>query len=124
MIFLLSVPVLFFLYFLYVRVYFSPVSSVHTVFSDGTYIDYYVEPVKPGKTFFSEVSGGLPYSFVPVGNGYFILYVKEGSDSAYFSFNDLQFSSHVYIFRRGKLGRFKSVDLSDRCLYDLIKKFK
>jgi hypothetical protein len=34
------------------------------------------------------------------------------------------FNSDVYIFKRGKFGRFQSVDLSDRCLNDILKKFK
>ena len=86
-------------------------------------LDNYVIPVKPTKQFFKSIAAGLPSSFVSLGNGFLAFYVSD-PDSIDLTYNDFEFSSTVYIFRVSRLGRFKSVDLSDRCLNDTIKKFK
>lgn len=109
------------LFFLH-SVYLSPISTVKIVSTDHTYIDYLVIPVKPNKKFFKSISSGLSSSFVSLGNGYYAFYVDD-SDIC-LTYNDFEFTSNVYIFKRSGLGRYKSVDLSDRCLNDIINKFK
>lgn len=103
-------------------VYFSSLSVVKIVSTDHTYIDYLVISVKPSKKFFKSISSGLSSSFVALGNGYFAFYVDD-SDVC-LSYNAFEFTSNVYIFKRSAFGRYKPVDLSDRCLNDIIKKFK
>lgn len=103
-------------------VYLSSISSVKIVSTDHTYIDYIVVPVKPSKKLFKALSVGLPSAFVSLGNGYYAYYVID-SDVC-LTYNDFEFSSEVYIFKRSRFGRFVSIDLADRCLNDIIKKFK
>ena len=103
-------------------VYLSSISCVKIVSTDHTYIDYLVVPVKPSKKFFNALSAGLPSSFVSLGNGYYAYYVDD-SDIC-LTYNDFEFSSVVCIFKRSRFGRYVSIDLSDRCLNDIIKKFK
>lgn len=116
---------LFFLVFglLFIRsVYLSFISAVKIVVTDQSYLDYVVVPVKPNKRFFKDISRGYNSSFVSLGNGYYAFYVDDpNADTTYY--NRFSFSSEVYIFKRSKFGRFKSVDLADRCLNDCIKKF-
>lgn len=104
-------------------VYFSSVSCVKILSTDHTYIDYLVIPVKPTKKFFKSLSAGLSSSFVSLGNGYVAFYVVDSDDTC-LTFNDFEFTSTVYVFKVSKFGRYKSVDLADRCLNDTIKKFK
>lgn len=103
-------------------VYLSSISCVKIVSTDSTYIDYYVLPVKPSKKFFKALSAGLPSSFVSLGNGYIAYYVSDSD--ACLTYNDFEFTSTVYVFKVSRFGRYKSIDLSDRCLNDIIKKFK
>lgn len=119
--FLVFFCLLFGLFFLR-SVYLSPISTVKIVSTDHTYIDYIVIPVNPNKKFFKSISSGLSSSFVSLGNGYFAYYVND-SDVC-LTYNDFEFTSDVYIFKRSAFGRYKSVDLSDRCLNDIINKFK
>lgn len=114
---------LFFGIFCLRSVYFSSVSCVKIVSTDSTYIDYYVVPIKPSKKFFKSLASGSPSSFVNLGNGYFAFYVSNSDDTTLI-YNDFEFTSDVYIFNVSRLGRYKSIDLSDRCLNDIIKKFK
>jgi hypothetical protein len=103
-------------------VYLSSISAVKIVATDHTYIDYLVVPVKPNKKFFKSVSAGLSSSFVSLGNGYYAYYVND-SDVC-LTYNTFEFSSDVYIFKRSRFGRYSSIDLADRCLNDIINKFK
>lgn len=84
-----------------------------------------VVPVKPSRAFFAAISCGSASSLVPLGSGYFAFYVATTDDDTrdLHRFNDFTFIADVYIFRRNRLGRFTSVDLSDRVLADIIKKF-
>jgi hypothetical protein len=76
---------------------------------------------KPSKKLFRSLSGGAPYGFVHLGSGYYAFYSTIGNNSEY-HFNDVHFFSDVYIFYRKGL-KFKSVDLSDRCLISILDKF-
>lgn len=81
-----------------------------------------VIPVKPNKAFFRSVSLNRPSSFISIGSGYFIYsFLSDSSDSI--CFNNLVLSNEVYIFSKSKFGRFKSLNLSDRCLIDSLSKF-
>ena len=79
--------------------------------------------VKPNKRFFRNLTLGSPSSFVSLGPGYYAVNISNGDDSMILN-NNITIPSGIYIFSRTKLGRFRSVDLSDRCLSDVLSKFK
>lgn len=81
---------------------------------------YSLVPIKPNFKFLRTFSSGSPFSFVSLGSGYVALYVVTDSDSI--SISSISINSNFYIFRRSRLGRLKSVDISDRCLLDILKK--
>ena len=85
--------------------------------------DPLVYPVKPNKAFFRSVSLNRRSCFVSIGNGYFAYYCEQDPHSDFVEFNQISIASEIYIFSRSRFGRFKSVDLSDRCLLDSLKKF-
>lgn len=116
---LLLIFVVFTLLF-FTRFYFKPITAI--CISDT--LDISVSPVKPTKKFFNSVSFGKSSSFVNLGNGYIAYYSEQDTGKAFLYYNDIEFNSNVYIFKRSFLGRFKSIDLSDRCLFDVLKKFK
>lgn len=101
-------------------IYLSDISAVKLNCS----CDVTILPVKPSKKFFRSISSGHAMSFVKLGSGYIAFYVDEAPDLVTLGYNDVYFNSDVYIFKRGCFGRFQSVDLSDRCLSDILKKFK
>lgn len=101
----------------YRTVYFKSVSCVFVTKEKSSLVS-----IKPNSRFFRSVSLGRSSSFVSLGSGYFAYLVSDDSDSL--SFSSLYFvPSGIYIFSRNRLGRFRSVDLSDRCLKDVISKF-
>ena len=106
---------------LYRKLYFRYVTAIQIV----PELSSLVVPVKPSRAFFAAISCGSASSFVPLGSGYFAFYVAITDDDIrdLQRFNDFTFTADVYIFRRNRLGRFISVDLSDRVLADIIKKF-
>lgn len=114
---LLSIPVL-----IYRRWYPFRLFAVR-VQLDGLCVVTYC--FRPCRSFYRSFSCGLPYSFVSLGNGYVALTVPGSSDqSMFYGSAAVSFSSDVIIFQRSRLGRLRSVDLSDRCLVDILSKFK
>lgn len=86
-------------------------------------LDITLISVKPTKRYFKSLSCGRASSFVSLGNGYYAYYYEQDPDRCFMQFNQISFSSNVYVFKR-RLGRFQSIDLSDRCLSDVLNKFQ
>lgn len=107
---------------LYRRIYFRPVSCI--LINPGVSVD--VLSVMPKRKFFRENASGRNYSLAYVGSGLYAFYVNPaevlGSDNI-IDFSGVRFSGSVVLFSRNKLGRFNSVDLSKRTVFDIIKKF-
>lgn len=101
---------------LWKKVYFRPIATV--LISEG---DSSVVSVKPSKAFFRSLKSQNS-CFYSLGDGY-VAWQCSSSDTVQHFTDLLNVDSSVYIFRV-KLGRFRSVTLSDRKLSDLIKKFK
>lgn len=107
---------------LYRRIYFRPVSCIEI--NPGVSVD--VLCVMPKRKFFREIAGGRNYSLAYVGSGLYAFYVNpvavlESDDII--DFSGVRFSGSVVLFSRNKLGRFNSIDLSKRSVFDIIKKF-
>jgi hypothetical protein len=100
------------------RLYFHPISACR-VSSDGVS----VVSVKPSSRFFKQIAGSYDIGSVRLAPGIVAYFVDRPELPGKLSFSDLTFSSDLFIFKVS-LGRFKSVDLSDRCLFDIIKKIK
>lgn len=115
--FCVFVCLLLFLFLLvYRKFYFKPL-SVLCVSNDTKE----VIAVKPSSKWFKSVSCGRSSGFVHLGNGYYAFYVSD-PDSFDIFFNSISVKSCIYVFRVSRLGRFISVDLSDRSLFDILKK--
>lgn len=78
--------------------------------------------LKPTKRFFRSVSLGRPSSLVSLGSGYFAFIVPGDDDLL--SFESFTFPSGIFVLYRTRFGRYKSIDVSDRCLSDVLSKFK
>lgn len=79
-----------------------------------------VVSVKPSRSFFRSLRSQNS-CFYSLGDGYLAWQCSSSEDQQTFN-SQLNVDSSVYIFRH-KLGRFRSVSLSDRRLSDIIKKF-
>ncbi len=105
------------LLFLWKRLYFRSVSVVKI--QDGSAS---VVSVKPTFGWFRN-NRSVNSGFTSLGNGY-VAWQFASSEDAHLTYSDsFVFESTVYIFR-SKFGRFCSVNLSERCLSDVLKKFK
>ena len=100
-------------------VYFRPVSCVYL--APGASAE--VVSVKPTFKWFRSVSAGKRNGFVKCSSGYILYFVHGISTKPLLSFGDFVFTSPVYVFRLNFFGRLVSSDLSDRNLFDLVKKF-
>lgn len=85
--------------------------------------DYSVVSCKPNKRFFRDFSGSSA-GFVSLGSGYIAFYSVDDPDRVFVTYSYIEFNSCVYIFKVSRFGRFKSVNLSDRCLHDILKNLK
>lgn len=106
-----------FLLKLYRSTYFRPVSVV-LVKNNGSE----VMSIKPTRTWFRNQSRGLPYGFVHLSSSFYAFYVNDPSESLRIQLVNAELPSPIYVFQKGRFGKFVSVDLSDRCLNDLISK--
>lgn len=107
---------------LYRRIYFRPVSCI--VINPGVSVD--VVAVIPKRKYFRECASGCKYSLAYVGSGLYAFYTNpEGipGERYLLDFSGVRFSGSVVLFSRNKLGRFNSIDLSKRTVFDIIKKF-
>lgn len=110
--FILSIFVL--LFILWSKVYFKRLTTI-LVTSEGNS----VVPVIPSPGWFRQHRSSRS-CFVNLGSGFVAYQCSSDLDDFYFS--DLNVDSNVYIFR-SRFGRLFSVDLSDRRLVDILKKF-
>ena len=115
---------IFFLLFVlgFLFIYFNSYKPIAALVIDDS-LDVTLISVKPTKRYFKSLSCGRASSFVSLGNGYYAFYFEQDPNRSFVQFNQILFSSNVYVFKR-RLGRFQSIDLSDRCLTDVLNKFK
>lgn len=114
--FLFTLPLI-----IYRKVYLRPISVINL---DGE-LNVTFSSIRPSKAFYREFGGGYPVSSITTKGGYCILFVPGVSDyRLYYSNNLMCFRSNVILLKRSKFGRFRSVDLSDRCLFDILSQFK
>lgn len=118
--FLLSLSPVLICFILYRKIYFR---SVAAIFIPAGSSSVSVSMVRPVGSWFRSVSMGYHRGFVPLGNGFYAFYVDRPVSDLTLSWSGINFYSDVYIFRRNRLGRFISVDLSYRPLSDLLNKF-
>lgn len=61
---------------------------------------------------------------VHLGSGYFGFFIDsdELPDLRY-QIGDIDFPSYVIVFKRNRFGRFVNLDLNNRVLFDIVKKF-
>lgn len=101
--------------YLYSRVYFKPVTVIEVSPGSTT-----VRSIKPTKRYLKELSRGSS-GFVSLGNTYFAFYSYSSEAASNLTFDNVTFEGPIYIFSR-KFLRFRSIDLHDRALNDIIKK--
>lgn len=100
------------------RFWYPSCISVLSIHRDNT---RHAVPVKPTRSYFRDFSSGSNYSLISLGSGYFALYCDH--EENVIDHSGVSIPSEVVIMRKNKFGRFSSVDLSDRCLFDILKKF-
>lgn len=105
--------------YIYRRFYVRPVAALQIREGSSTLISIY-----PSKKTFKELKKGLSSSMVHLGSGYFAFYVDsdELPDLRY-QIGDIYFPSYVIVFKRNRFGRFVNLDLNNRVLFDIVKKF-
>lgn len=115
---------IFFLLFVlgFLFIYFNSYKPISALVIDDS-LDVTLISVKPTKRYFKSLSCGRASSFVSLGNGYYAYYFDQDPERCFMHYNQISFNSNVYVFKR-RLGRFQSIDLSDRCLSDVLNKFK
>lgn len=108
----------FIVYLFYRLVYFKPISVI-LVKSDhsGSQLRLY----KPREL--RSLAGGSRSGFVSLGNGYYAFYYDCMASDHSIQFNGSKFNSDIYICKRNRLGRFRSLDLSSRPLKELLDRF-
>ncbi len=112
--FLFCIPVV-----IHRKVYLFPLSALRI---DSNLEKSFVS-VRPSKAFYRQFGNGLPVSSVVAKAGYVILAAPGSSDTPILYDSSVSFSSPVIILRRSRFGRYRSIDLSDRCLTDVLTKF-
>lgn len=105
------------LLFLWKRLYFRSVSVVKIDSGAAS-----VVAVKPTLGWFRN-NRSANSGFTSLGNGYIAWQFSSSEDERLTYSESFNFDSTVYIFRT-KFGRLCSVNLSERCLSDVLKKFK
>lgn len=119
--FLLICLIIFLCYFLFQRVYFSPVTCGVVVPGSS---DVSLECVTPNKKWFREVFKDLPVGCVKLGSNIYGYYCQPSkSEDVGIKYNIYNFPSTVFIFNRSRLGKLRSIDLSSRFVSDILKKF-
>ena len=108
----------FIVFLLYRLVYFKPISVI-LVKSDHSCSQ--LRLFKPGEL--RSLAAGSRSGFVALGNGFYGFFVDAFSEST-LTFNGSSFNSDIYICKRNRLGRFKSLDLSSRPLKELLDRIK
>lgn len=104
---------------IYRRVYFRSVTALYS--APGRQPE--VVSVKPSASWFRSVASGKGSGLVHLGSGYYCFYVDGDLDKQpALSFQECTFDYAIYIFSRNRLGRFQSIDLSNRSLIDVLKK--
>ena len=104
------------LIFIWKRVYFKPLAVILVQKGRSQLVS-----VRPSPAWFKELRSSRS-CFVSLGNG-FVAW-QCSSEEVQQSFGDvINVEESIYIFRT-RLGRFCSVNLSDRRLTDLLKKYK
>lgn len=79
--------------------------------------------VKPTRKWFDNVRAGRASSFVHLSGSYFAYIITPDPEVGIVKYNQISVSDEIYVFQRSRFGRFRSIDLSDRSLFDIIKKF-
>ena len=112
--FLFLIPII-----IYKKVYFRSVTALYS--APGKQPE--VVSVKPTTSWFRSVASGKGSGLVHLGSGYYCFYVDGDLDKLpELSYQECTFDYAIYIFSRNRLGRFKSIDLSNRSLIDVLKK--
>ena len=103
---------------LWTKVYFKAISSILIHKGKSQLVS-----VRPSSSFFASLRSSRS-CFVSLGNGY-VAWQHSGSDEdSSQGFSDLvSVDDFVYIFRI-RFGRLKGIDLSDRRLTDILKKYR
>lgn len=78
--------------------------------------------IKPTRSWFKDQSRGLSCGFVHLVSSFYAFYVNDPSDEIRITLSSAALPSPIYVFQKGRFGKFVSVDLSDRCFIDLISK--
>lgn len=116
----LFIAALFFLPLMIYRSYYiRPVAALRVRDGKSTLISIY-----PTKKTFRELKKGLSSSMVHLGSGYFGFFIDsdELPDLRY-QIGNIDFPSYVIVFKRNRFGRFVNLDLNNRVLFDIVKKF-
>lgn len=105
--------------YIYRSFYVRPVAALRIRDGSSTLISIY-----PTKKTFRELKKGLSSSMVHLGSGYFGFFIDsdELPDLRY-QIGDIDFPSYVIVFKRNRFGRFVNLDLNNRVLFDIVKKF-
>lgn len=103
------------------RVYFKPISAVLISPSIGVTISTF----RPSRRFFRGFGAGFPVSFVRIAKDVMVVHVDNvDMDVPAHLFGKMFFKGDIYLVKVGFLGRFGSVDLSDRRLSSIISNFE
>lgn len=77
--------------------------------------------IRPTRSWFR--SFGDRRCFVRLKNGYVAQIVEQDPDQSFVDYAQIGLASSVYVFKRSRFGRYVSIDLSDRDVVDILKKF-
>lgn len=105
--------------YIYRSFYVRPVAALRIRDGSSTLISIY-----PTKKTFRELKKGSNSSLVHLGSGYYGFYIDfEELPELRYVFACINFPSCVLIFKRNRFGRFVNLDLNNRVLFDIVKKF-
>lgn len=105
---------------LYRKIYFKRISCI---LIPGDCSGPVVVSVKLGRRWFRQIGCGARSGCVSLGSNIKAVYFdRVNGDELIHIYKGVALSGDVYLFKSGFLGKFKSIDLSDRFVIDIVNK--